>query len=73
MALKNDGCTWETAGGYLSHLNLIPDLNLKEEDVQARLLRNGDCVDQLSDTDKTTFLAIEAMVNKGLDPNPWRY
>ena len=69
LALKNDGCTWETAGGYLSHLNLIPDLNLKEEDVQARLLRNGDCVDQLSDTDKTTFLAIEAMVNKGLDPN----
>lgn len=69
LALKNDGCTWETAGGYLSHLNLIPDLKLKEEDVQARLLRNGECVEQLRDTDKTTFLAIEALVNKGLDPN----
>lgn len=69
LALKNDECTWETAGGYLHHLNLIPDLRLKEEDVQARLLRNGECVDQLSDTDKTIFLAIEAMVNKGLDPS----
>lgn len=67
LALKNDECTWETAGGYLHYLNLIPDLKLKEEDVQARLLRNGECVDQLSDTDKTIFLAIEAMVNKGLD------
>lgn len=69
LALKNDECTWETAGGYLHHLNLIPDLKLKEEDVQARLLRNGECVEQLSDTDKTIFLAIEAMVNKGLDPS----
>jgi len=69
LALKNDECTWETAGGYLHHLNLIPDLKLKEEDVQARLLRNGECVDQLSDTDKTIFIAIEAMVNKGLDPS----
>jgi len=69
LALKNDECTWETAGGYLHHLNLIPDLKLKEEDVQARLLRNGECVDQLSNTDKTIFLAIEAMVNKGLDPS----
>jgi len=69
LALKNDGCTWETAGGYLHHLNLIPDLKLKEEDVQARLLRNGECVEQLSDTDKTIFLAIEAMANKGLDPS----
>lgn len=69
LALKNDECTWETAGGYLHHLNLIPDLKLKEEDVQARLLRNGECVDQLSDIDKTIFLAIEAMVNKGLDPS----
>jgi hypothetical protein len=66
LALKNDECTWETAGGYLHHLNLIPDLKLKEEDVQARLLRNGDVCDQLSDTEKTIFLAIEAMVNKGL-------
>lgn len=69
LALKNDECTWETAGGYLHHLNLILDLKLKEEDVQARLLRNGECVEQLSDTDKTIFLAIEAMVNKGLDPS----
>ncbi len=69
LALKNDGCSWETAGGYLHHLNLIPDLKLKKEDVQARLLRNGECVDQLSDTDKTIFLALEAMVNKGLDPS----
>ena len=27
LALKNDECTWETAGGYLHHLNLITDLN----------------------------------------------
>ena len=69
LALKKDECTWETAGGYLHYLSLIPDLKLKEEDAQARLLRNSECVDQLSDTDKTIFLAIEAMVNKGLDPS----
>lgn len=68
LALKHDECTWETAGGYLPHLNLIPDLKLKEEDAQARLLRNGECVENLSDADKTTFLAIEALVNKGFDP-----
>lgn len=68
LALKQDGCTWETAGAYLHYLNLIPDLKLKEEDVQARLLRNGECVENLSDADKTTFLAIDALVNKGLDP-----
>lgn len=68
LALKYDEVTWETAGAYLYNLNLIPDLKLKEEDVQARLLRNGECVEYLSDTDRTTFLAIEAMVNKGLDP-----
>lgn len=68
LALKHDGCTWETAGAYLHHLNLLPDLKLKEEDVQARILRNGECVEQLSDADKTMFLAIDALVNKGLDP-----
>ncbi len=68
LALKKDECTWETAGAYLYHLNLIPDLKLKEEDVQARLLRNGECVENLSDADKTIFLAIDALVNKGLDP-----
>lgn len=68
LALKQDGCTWETAGAYLHYLNLIPDLKLKEEDVQARLLRNGECVENLSDADKTIFLAIDALVNKGLDP-----
>lgn len=68
LALKLDVCTWETAGAYLHYLNLIPDLKLKEEDVQARLLRNGECVENLSDVDKTTFLAIDALVNKGLDP-----
>lgn len=68
LALKQDECTWETAGAYLYHLNLIPDLKLKEEDVQARLLRNGECVENLSDSDKTIFLAIDALVNKGLDP-----
>lgn len=67
LALKKDECTWETAGAYLYHLNLIPDLKLKEEDVQARLLRNGECVENLSDADKTIFLAIDALVNKGLD------
>lgn len=69
LALKHDECNWETAGAYLHHLNLIPDLKLKEEDVQARLLRNSECVEELSDIDKTIFLAIEALVNKGLDPN----
>lgn len=68
LALKQDECTWETAGAYLHHLNLIPDLKLKEEDVQARLLRNGECVENLGDADKTTFLAIDALVNKGFDP-----
>lgn len=68
LALNKDGCSWETAGAYLHYLNLIPDLKLKEEDSQARLLRNGECVDQLSNVDKTIFLAIDNLVNKGLDP-----
>jgi len=68
LTLKKDECTWETVGGYLYHLNLIPDLKLKEEDVQARLFRNGECIEQISDPDKTIFLAIDALVNKGLDP-----
>lgn len=68
LALKADDCTWETAGAYLYHLNLIPDLKLKDEDVQARLLRNGECVENLSDADKSIFLAIDSLINKGLDP-----
>ncbi|MGA2408596.1 MAG: ATP-binding protein [Bacteroidales bacterium] len=69
LALKKDECTWETAGAYLHYLNLIPDLKLRAEDAQARLLRNSECVDNLTDTDKTIFLIIDALVNKGLDPN----
>lgn len=68
LALKKDECTWETAGGYLHYLNLIPDLNLKTEDAQMRILRNSECVENLSDSDKTIFLAIDVLVNKGLDP-----
>ena len=68
LALKKDDCTWETAGAYLHYLNLIPDLKLKETDVQARILTNGDCIKILSDADKTVFLAIDDLVNKGLDP-----
>ncbi len=68
LALKKDGCTWETAGAYLHYLNIIPDLKLKEDDVQQRIQRNSDCVDNLIDSDKTLFLAIDSMVNKGLDP-----
>ena len=68
LALKKDDCTWETAGAYLHYLNLIPDLKLKEEDVQARILINGTCVETLSNADKTIFLAIDDLVNKGLDP-----
>lgn len=69
LALKKDDCTWETSGAYLHYLNLIPDLKLKEEDVQQRIQRNSDCVENLIDSDKTLFLAIDSMVNKGLDPN----
>jgi len=69
LALKKDECTYETAGGYLHYVNLIPDLKLNAEDVQARLLRNRECVDQLSNPDQTVFLALDALVNKGLDPN----
>lgn len=69
LALKKDECTWETAGAYLYYLNLIPDLKLKEEDVSARILRNGDCINNISDSEKTIFLAIDALVNIGLDPN----
>ena len=68
LALKLDECTWETAGAYLHYLNLIPDLKLKEVDVLARILRNGECVEYLSDADKTIFIAIDTLVNKGLDP-----
>jgi DNA phosphorothioation-dependent restriction protein DptH len=69
LALKQDDCTWETSGAYLHYLHLIPDLKLKQEDAQARILRNSESVEQLSDSDKTTFLAIDALVNKGLDPD----
>jgi len=69
LALKKDECTYETVGGYLHYVNLIPDLKLNQEDVQARLLRNRECVDQLSNPGQTVFLAIDALVNKGLDPN----
>lgn len=69
LALKRDECTWETAGAYLHYLNLIPDLKLKDEDSQARLLRNAECVNEMSNSDKTIFLAIDVLVNKGLDPN----
>ena len=69
LALKMDGCSWETAGAYLYYLNLIPDLKLKEEDAQQRIQRNCECVDNLCDSDKTLFIAIDSMVNKGLDPN----
>jgi len=69
LALKKDECTWETAGAYLHYLNLIPDLKLKEDDVQQRIQRNSDCVDNLIDSDKTLFIAIDSIVNKGLDPN----
>jgi len=68
LALKKDDCTWETAGAYIHYLNLIPDLKLKEEDVQPRILINGTCVETLSNADKTIFLAIDDLVNKGLDP-----
>jgi DNA phosphorothioation-dependent restriction protein DptH len=69
LSLKNDECTWATVGGYLHYVNLIPDLKLNQEDVQARLFRNRECVDQLSNPDQTVFLVIDALVNKGLDPN----
>jgi len=69
LALQKDECTYETVGGYLHYVNLIPDLKLNQEDVQARLLRNRESVEQLSNPDQTVFLAIDALVNKGLDPN----
>lgn len=69
LALKKDECTYETAGAYLHYVNLIPDLKLNEEDIQARLLRNRECVEQLSNPDQTVFLALDALVNKGLDAN----
>lgn len=69
LALQKDECTYETVGGYLHYVNLIPDLKLNQEDVQARLFRNRESVDQLSNPDQTVFLAIDALVNKGLDPN----
>lgn len=40
LSLKKDECTYETAGGYLHYLNLIPDLKLNAEDVQARWVMN---------------------------------
>ncbi len=68
IALMNEGCTWETAGAYLHYLELIPDLQLKEEAVYQRLERNRECVEELRNPDKTTFLAIENLVAKGLKP-----
>lgn len=69
IALMNEGCTWETAGAYLHYLELIPDLQLKEDAVYQRLERNRECVDELRNPDKTTFLAIENLASKGLKPD----
>lgn len=69
IALLNEGCTWETAGAYLHYLDLIPDLQLKEDAVYQRLETNRECVDELRNPDKTTFLAIENLVAKGLKPD----
>jgi hypothetical protein len=69
IALKNDGCTWETAGAYLHYLELIPDLQLKEKELYLRLDRNRESVDELRNPDRTVFLAIENLVAKGLKPD----
>lgn len=66
IALIKEGCNWENAGAYLRYLDLIPDLQLKAENAYQRLERNRECVDKISNPDKTIFLAIEELVAKGL-------
>jgi hypothetical protein len=69
IALINEGCNWENAGAYLRYLDLIPDLQLKVDNAYQRLERNRECVDKISNPDKTIFLAIEELVAKGLKPD----
>ena len=69
LAIIKNECTFETAGAYLHYLHLIPDMKLNEDDIQARLFRNHECVEQLSNPDQTVFLAMDGVINKGLDPN----
>ncbi len=69
IALSQEGCSWETAGAYLYYLNLIPDLGLKEDSVYQRLERNRECVSEISNPDRTIFLAVENLVAKGLKPD----
>ena len=69
IALIKEGCNWENAGAYLRYLDLIPDLQLKAENAYQRLERNRECVDKISNPDKTIFLAIEELVAKGLKPD----
>jgi DNA phosphorothioation-dependent restriction protein DptH len=69
LALKNDAATWQEAGAYLFHLNLIPDLDLLENGHETRLDRNSKCVHELTDESQSTLSALEELAQKiQLDP-----
>jgi DNA phosphorothioation-dependent restriction protein DptH len=68
LAVKGEGGSWHEAGAHLHHVNLIPDLDLVEKGVETRVDRNAHCVAELSNADRSVFLAIENLVNDyGLD------
>jgi hypothetical protein len=59
LALTNDGSGWEEAGAYLFHLDLIPDLDLTEKNIETRLDRNLKCVAALTDESQSTLSALD--------------
>lgn len=68
LALKNDASTWQEAGAYLFHLNLIPDLDL-EKNFETRLDRNAKCVQEITDESQSTLSALEELAQTiQLDP-----
>jgi DNA phosphorothioation-dependent restriction protein DptH len=64
LALKNDGASWEEAGAYLFHLDLIPDLDLTAKSAETRLDRNSKCVLALTDENQSTISAIDELADK---------
>lgn len=70
LAMKDEGGGWHEAGAYLFHLNLVPDLQLAEKGLETRIDRNAYCVDELSNAERSSLIAIENLVNEyGLNPD----
>jgi len=70
LAVKNEDGSWHEDGAYLFHLNLVPDLQLAEKGLETRIDRNAHCVDELSNAERSSLIAVGNLVNEyGLDPD----